>query len=344
MQDTIPTNKFLRYVSPASLSNTNSIWSNNIWWRGDGGAGDERWWTDNNVYLTYANWLTKSQVDDELRDDPLIDDPNNDSWELSDGSPCIDGGTWLTSTAGSGSGTSVTVDNARYFYWGYGLTNGDFIKIGSNPTVEVIDVNYNTNVITVDQSISWNNNDDVGFDYVGSTIDIGAFESSIVYQEVTSPEISQISLLESNPLDTNSSYGWINISAVVTDDIELTSVRIIISCPNQSDINVSMDYLGSDIYYYYSTTTFSDSGDYSYHIYAKDSDGNVTISDNSDFSMPPNWDINEDGSCDVLDYTLISNHYGETGQNGWIREDIDNNGEINILDLVLMSNHYGETW
>jgi len=37
--------------------------------------------------------------------------------------------------------------------------------------------------------------------------------------------------------------------------------------------------------------------------------------------------------CDVFDYVLVSNHYGETGEPGWIREDVDKNGLINILDI-----------
>jgi len=41
---------------------------------------------------------------------------------------------------------------------------------------------------------------------------------------------------------------------------------------------------------------------------------------------------------------LISNHYGETGAQGWIREDVDNNRQIQVLDLVLVSGHYGGTW
>ena len=60
--------------------------------------------------------------------------------------------------------------------------------------------------------------------------------------------------------------------------------------------------------------------------------------------MPPNWDIDMDGECSVIDQVLISNHYGETGPNGWIREDVDNNGKIEVLDLVTLTNHYGEFW
>jgi hypothetical protein len=60
--------------------------------------------------------------------------------------------------------------------------------------------------------------------------------------------------------------------------------------------------------------------------------------------MPTNWDLNSDGHCMIFDLVLVSNHYGQSGGIGWIREDADNNGEIQVLDLVFVSNHYGESW
>jgi hypothetical protein len=60
--------------------------------------------------------------------------------------------------------------------------------------------------------------------------------------------------------------------------------------------------------------------------------------------ISPVWDINEDGICDIYDLVCISNHFGEIGVPGWIREDADNNGEVQVLDLVSVSNHYGASW
>ena len=60
--------------------------------------------------------------------------------------------------------------------------------------------------------------------------------------------------------------------------------------------------------------------------------------------MPANWDINMDGSCNVLDLVLVSNVYGNSGSSGWIRSDVDNNGQVAVLDLVLVSNMYGQVW
>jgi hypothetical protein len=51
------------------------------------------------------------------------------------------------------------------------------------------------------------------------------------------------------------------------------------------------------------------------------------------------WDVNEDGSVNVLDMTLVVQDFGQTGTPGWIREDVNGDGVINILDLVLIGQH-----
>ena len=52
------------------------------------------------------------------------------------------------------------------------------------------------------------------------------------------------------------------------------------------------------------------------------------------------WDVNEDGSVNVLDMTLISQYFGQTGTPSWIREDVNGDGVVNILDLVLIGQHW----
>jgi hypothetical protein len=54
------------------------------------------------------------------------------------------------------------------------------------------------------------------------------------------------------------------------------------------------------------------------------------------------WDVNQDGSIDVLDMILVGNHFGETGDPGWIAEDVKPDGSIDVLDLILIGNHFGE--
>jgi len=160
----------------------------------------------------------------------------------------------------------------------------------------------------------------------------------------TSPVITNINLIESDPLDTNPSFGWINITCEVTDDIAVDEVSLSITNPDGSYNNVFMNAGAGDSDYYNSSTAFSTYGNYSYLILANGTNGNSSTSTVYDFSMPPNWDINKDGQCTILDLTMISNHYWEIGQNGWIPEDIDNNGIVQVLDFIMITGHYGESW
>ncbi len=170
------------------------------------------------------------------------------------------------------------------------------------------------------------------------------FQQGMGSGDVTSPVISGVSSTNSDPLDTETAYGWVNITCDVTDDVAVDEVSLNITNPDGSYNNVSMNVGAGDSYYYNSSTAFSTYGNYSYLIWADDTSDNQKTSSNYAFSMPPNWDINNDGECNVFDQVLISNHYSETGNNGWIREDVDNDGQIGVLDLVLVSNNYGESW
>jgi hypothetical protein len=158
------------------------------------------------------------------------------------------------------------------------------------------------------------------------------------------PQIYNLARTTSVPLDTDPAYGWVNVTCTVTDTVMISQVILRIHTPGGSWNNVSMVAKGSGQYYYRSNTAFSPAGNYNYSIYAKDINNNANTSNTVVFSMPPNWDINSDGECTILDLVLVSNHYGQTGLYGWIREDADNNGEIQVLDLVSVSNHFGESW
>jgi len=95
-------------------------------------------------------------------------------------SPCIDSGTWLTTiTSSTGLGTLFQVADAGFFMDGWGIKNvqGDLLQLyKSNQTARITSVNYSTNTIIVDKSISWSQNQGVCLVYQGSAPDIGAFE------------------------------------------------------------------------------------------------------------------------------------------------------------------------
>ena len=176
-------------------------------------------------------------------------------------------------------------------------------------------------------------------DSSGNSVSSGAESFTITDQSL--PVMSDFSVSSSDPLDTDASYGWVNFSCVVTDD-ELNLVQLNYTDRNGVSTNVSMNEGSGNQYYY--NTSLSEYGNYSYVIWSNDTSGNANISSVFWYSLPPNWDINNDGNVTVFDFTLISNHFGETGSNGWIREDVDNNGEITVLDIVQCSNHYNDGW
>lgn len=170
------------------------------------------------------------------------------------------------------------------------------------------------------------------------------FQQAQAPSDTTPPQISGITRTTSNPLDTSPSYGWVNVSCTVTDNVAVSQVVLRIRTPSGSWNNVTMAAGASGKYYYRSTTAFSSVGNYSYSILARDTSNNIATSSIVLFSMPPNWDVNRDGMIDILDFVMISNRYGQNGANGWVREDVDNNGVVEVLDMVLVSSHFGEGW
>ncbi len=107
---------------------------------------------------------------------PQFANSNNGDFQLEPNSAARDAGGSLTFTTNTGSGTVVPVDEAWYFTDGLDLQEGDSVRIGNNDAVTVLAVDYSNNTLTVDQTISWKNQDSVNYDYKGNAPDVGAFE------------------------------------------------------------------------------------------------------------------------------------------------------------------------
>ncbi len=111
----------------------------------------------------------------ESKDDPLFVNCASRDFHLQAGSPAINLGKAITTvTSANGSGTSFDVADAGFFCDGYGLAEGDLIKIGSNEPVRITGITSNT--ITVNRSISWNSDDGVYWRHQDSSPDVGAYE------------------------------------------------------------------------------------------------------------------------------------------------------------------------
>jgi phosphate transport system substrate-binding protein len=73
-------------------------------------------------------------------------------------------------------------------------------------------------------------------------------------------------------------------------------------------------------------------------------------------SSAPNWDVNVDNRCSVLDLTSIGAYWGQKGPltgdaaplpvyvRGWVRSDVNFDGQVSVLDLTTVGGHWGQTW
>ena len=112
--------------------------------------------------------------------DPLFVDADARNLRLDSGSLMIDAGAFLTRTVGAGTGTVMTVQDAGYFYDGYGISDetGDEVQLhGQTETALVVAIDYDTITLTLDRPLTWSDNQGFALKYNGSHPDVGAFES-----------------------------------------------------------------------------------------------------------------------------------------------------------------------
>jgi len=194
---------------------------------------------------------------------------------------------------------------------------------------------------TVPRSGGWVNTSFLNQFDVDGFFDVGV-EEVFSGDDVVAPEISGVLVGFSDPLDTVIGFGWENITCTVTDDIEVQEVKVNVTFPDSHVESFVMVDGGSGEYYY--NVTFGDVGSYSYHIWAVDSSGNMNTSSVDSFVVTPNWDINMDHVCNIIDFSKVSAKYDMVGVAGWVREDVNNDGVVNIVDFSKLSVHYDETW
>jgi hypothetical protein len=164
-----------------NLATTDSNFSYNMWWRGDSNFNN-KWVLDDGTY-SLMGWNTLDEVENDLANNPNLSNPSGthfpDDFKLTSGSPCIDAGDWLTRTNGDGSGTTISVLEANYFFPGISSlrVKGDIIFVGNDKNLVVTGVDYTADTITVNRSIIWSNGEAVSLSaYNGLAPDIGAIE------------------------------------------------------------------------------------------------------------------------------------------------------------------------
>jgi len=144
----------------------------------------------------------------ESTDDPLYVNSGSHNFHLQSGSPAINLGKAITTvTTANGSGTSFDVADAGFFCDGYGLVDGDLIKIGSNDPVKIVSISSNT--ITVSSSITWNSGDGVYWRHQDTSPDAGAYE----YR----PGGYDYDIAISSPVNDQNVNGSVNITTTPTN-------------------------------------------------------------------------------------------------------------------------------
>jgi hypothetical protein len=226
---------------------------------------------------TFANnWDGDTQGDPIFADATITPgDPADSTWpdfNLESNSPCIDaGGSLTTITTDSGSGMSFTVDDAGYFMDGWGITGvqGDEIQLlGSSQKARITNIDYSTNTITVDGSLTWTQNQGVSLAYEGAAPDIGAHE----VLQASAPVCSEGSPTGTLPSGTTSTTLSLSTNENATCRYSTTAGVSYSSMTNTFSTTGGTSH---------STTIsgLSDGDFYSYCVRCQDDSGNVNTSD-----------------------------------------------------------------
>ncbi len=161
-----------------------SVWEAYGW--GASTAKFAEWQSD------FSSTVSSNTLDKTSPLTTLFINPTSRNYNLAVNSPIIDKGVNLTTvSSATGSGTTFTVVDARYFCDGWNLITGDTIMIGSQ-TRTITAVDYDTNTITVSSSLAWTNGDGVNLAFNGSAPDPGAYEYALPANPTAARAITRI--------------------------------------------------------------------------------------------------------------------------------------------------------
>ena len=99
---------------------------------------------------------------------------------LTAGSEAIDQASFLaTIVSPTATGTTIQVSDASYFMDGWGIpgVSGDLLRLQqSGQRARIVNIDYQTNTLTLDTSLSWTQGQGISLDYEGAAPDFGAHE------------------------------------------------------------------------------------------------------------------------------------------------------------------------
>ena len=114
-----------------------------------------------------------------IESNPAFTSTSGHDYTAASNSPLVNAGDYLTSARTAGSGRTLEVSDASWFYDGFGINGeqGDLIQLaGQTGTARILQVDYANNRLTIDRDLSWSAGQGVSQTYSGAGPDIGAFE------------------------------------------------------------------------------------------------------------------------------------------------------------------------
>jgi hypothetical protein len=132
-----------------------------------------------------ANAALPEQFRDNRDGDPRFVNAARDDLRPGPGSAALNAGQPLAQATAAGNGRRLPVDDARWFYDGFGIPGevGDLIMVG--PTRQLARVRraqVADKVLELDRPVKWAAGDPVTLPYLGSAPDIGAYEAGAEQQ------------------------------------------------------------------------------------------------------------------------------------------------------------------
>jgi hypothetical protein len=272
-----------------------------------------------------CSWLDpiRSEEHSILNQDPGFENYPGDDFRLQQNSPAVDSAGPLTTTVSAGSGTQIAVYDSGYFIDGWGRGLGDWISVGTNTPVQITNINYKTNTITMDRSISWNSGDSVNYAHLGSNLDRGAYEYGIS---------KEFGVRIANPSEGESVNGTVQIRLdILNQDAIRYMVFLVDGIPvgtlHESPYAMEWDTIGLPSRAYTIEA----------RAYARHASSNLWQSDQTTvmvlpYQEYPRGDVNRDGDVTVLDIEACVGHF--LGTQDWgAATDVNEDGEVDVLDV-----------
>ena len=217
-------------------------------------------------YLTGKDQNSR-EADPQFVNAPQLPAGYDPSWNFNvrATSPAIDAGQYAaTAQSGGNNSTTLVVDDAYFFCDGFGITDGDLIKIGSTTAVRITGINYSTNTLTLAAPRTWSAGEGVHLDFEGSNPDIGAAEFTTTVIEL--PQTP--SLVEpadgASDLSLNVVFSWTSAENASAYEIHVTTsetfTSTVVARSGIQETSYSVRGLAANTPYYWRVRSANGSG------------------------------------------------------------------------------------